>query len=79
MKHIDFRKVLSAAILTGGPIMATGALAQSLGGYGMGSGMMGGYGTGWMGGGGYGEILLLVLLVGVVVGLVVWVVAQKRK
>jgi hypothetical protein len=65
--------------LIGGPIVATSALAQSQGSYGMGSGMMGGYGAGWMGGGGYGGFLLPVLLVVVVAGLVVWIVAQKKK
>jgi len=79
MKRIDYRKTLSAAVLIGGPIVATSALAQSQGGYGMGSGMMGGYGAGWMGGGGYGGILLPVLLVVVVAGLVAWIVAQKKK
>ena len=75
MKRIDLRKTLSAAVLIGGPIVATSALAQSQGGY----GMMGGYGAGWMGGGGYGGIWLLVLLVAVVAGLVGWIIAQKRK
>ena len=75
MKRIDLRKTLGSAVLTGGPIVATSALAQSQGGY----GMMGSYGAGWMGGGGYGGILLLLLLVVVVVGLVAWIVAQKRK
>jgi hypothetical protein len=80
MKRIDLRKTLSAAVLIGGPIVATSALAQSQGGYGMGSGgMMGGYGAGWMGGGGYGGFLLPVLLVVVVAGLVAWIVAQKKK
>ena len=79
MKRMNFRKTLGAALLIGGPIVATSALAQSQGGYGMGSGMMGGYGAGWMGGGGYGGILLPVLLVIVVAGLVAWIVAQKKK
>jgi hypothetical protein len=74
MKRFDIRKTLSAAVLTGGPIAATSALAQSQGGY----GMMGGYGSGWMGNGGYGGILLLLLLVVVVAGLVAWIVAQKK-
>ena len=78
MKLTNLRNALSAALLIGGPIAATSALAQSQGGYGPGSGMMGGYGTSWMGSGGYGGILLPVLLV-VVGGLVVWIVAQKRK
>ncbi|HUX24076.1 MAG TPA: hypothetical protein VMV87_05610 [Burkholderiales bacterium] len=78
MKCMNLRNTLSAALLIGGPILATGALAQSQGGYGMGSGMMGGYGAGWMGGG-YGGILLPVLLVVVIAGLVAWIVAQKRK
>ena len=86
MKRINFRKTLSAAALMGGAIVTTNALAQSQGGYGQGSGMMGGNGGGWMGGdgsswmGGYGGgILLPLLLVIVVAGLVAWAVAQKRK
>lgn len=80
MKRMNLRKTLSAALLIGGPIVATSALAQSQGGYGMGSGgMMGSYGAGWMGGGGYGGFLLPVLLVVVVAGLVAWIVAQKKK
>ncbi len=79
MKRMNLRNALSAALLMGGPIVATSALAQSQSGYGMGSGMMGGYGAGWMGGGGYGGILLPVLLVVVIAGLVAWIVAQKRK
>lgn len=48
MKRIDFRKILSAALLTGGVLMAAGAGADAPGrgygpGYGMGPGMMGGY------------------------------------
>ena len=78
MKHINLRKTLNSAVLIGGPIVATSALAQSQGGYGMGSGMMGGYGAGWMGGG-YGGIWVPILLVAVVAGLVAWIVAQKRK
>jgi len=75
MKRMNLRNTLSAALLMGGPIAATSALAQSQGG---GSGMMGSYGAGWMGGG-YGEMWLPVLLVVVVAGIVVWIVAQKRK
>ena len=80
MKHMNLRKTLNAAVLMGGTIVATSALAQSQGGsgYGMDSGMMGGYGAGWMGGG-YGGIWLPVLLVVAVAGLVAWVVAQKKK
>lgn len=78
MKRMNLNKILSAAVLIGGSIVATSALAQSQGSYGMGSGMMGGYGGGWMGGG-YGGILLPVLLVVVVAGLVAWIVAQKNK
>jgi hypothetical protein len=78
VKRMNLSKISSAAVLMGGPIVATSALAQSQGGYGMGSGMMGGYGGGWMGGG-YGGILLPVLLVVVVAGLVAWIVAQKKK
>ena len=80
MKRMNLKRTLSAALLIGGPIVAASALAQSQGGYGMGSGgMMGGYGAGWMGGGGYGGFLLPVLLVVVVAGLVAWIVAQKKK
>ena len=74
MKRINRRNALRAALLMGGPIFATSALAQSQGGF----GMMGGYGAGWMGGG-YGGIVLLILLIVVVAGLVAWIVAQKRK
>ena len=74
MKHMNLSKTLSTAALIGGTIVATSAVAQSQGGY----GMMGGYGAGWMGGG-YGGIWLPVLLVVVVAGLVAWIVAQKRK
>jgi hypothetical protein len=77
MKHMNFPRTFGAAILAGGPLAATSALAQ--GGYGMGAGMMGGYGAGWMGGGGYGGIWLLVLLVAVIVGLVAWIIAKKGK
>ncbi len=81
MKRMNLRNALNAALLMGGPMAATNALAQSQGGYGMGSGsgMMGGYGAGWMGGGGYGGILLPILLVVVIAGLVAWIVAQKKK
>jgi len=44
MKRMNLKSALSAALLIGGPIAATSALAQSQGGYGMGPGMMGGYG-----------------------------------
>ena len=74
MKRINLRETLSAALLIGGPIVATSALAQSQGGY----GMMSGNGAGWMGGG-YGGIWVPVLLVIVVAGLVAWFVSQKRK
>lgn len=80
MKRMNLKSALSAALLIGGPIVATSALAQSQGGYGMGSGgMMGGYGAGWMGTGGYGGFLLPILLVVVVAGLVAWIVTQKKK
>ncbi|MGP1677640.1 MAG: hypothetical protein ACTS6J_10835 [Burkholderiales bacterium] len=81
MKRMNLKRTLSVALLIiCGPIVAASALAQSQGGYGMGSGgMMGGYGAGWMGGGGYGGILLPVLLVVVIAGLVAWIVAQKKK
>lgn len=74
MQRINLRKTLSTAALTGGTIVAANALAQGQGGYG--SGMMSGYGAGWMGG--YGGILLPILLV-VVVGLVAWVVMNRKK
>ena len=47
MKQMRLRKTLSAALLIGGPIVASSALAQSQGGYGMGMGpgMMGGCGV----------------------------------
>ena len=75
MKQMRLRKTLSAAVLIGGPIVASSALAQSQGGYGMGPGMMGGYG--WMGG--YGGMWLPILVVAVVAGLVGWIIGQKRK
>jgi uncharacterized membrane protein len=86
MKRINQSKNLSAALLTGGSIVAASALADPSQGSdgmgsemssGMGSGMMDGYGGGWMGG--YGGIWVLILLVIVVAGLVAWVVKQKRK
>jgi len=76
MNRMNLRGTLNAAVLIGGTMAAASALAQSQGGYG--SGMMGGYGPGWMGGG-YGGVWLPVLLVIAVVGLVAWVVAQKKK
>jgi len=79
MVHPNLPKILSTTAMIGGSIVAACALAQSQGGYGMGSGgMMSGYGAGWMGGG-YGGFLLPVLLVVVVAGLVAWIVAQKKK
>lgn len=89
MKRMNLRKNLNAAALIGGTIVSAGALAdtqQGGSGYGMGSGsgMMGGNGSGWMGGygsgsmGGYG-IWLPILLVAAIVGLVVWIVAKKKK
>lgn len=81
MKGINLGKTLSAAVWIGGPIIAASALADtqpSGSGYRMGSGMMDGYyGFGWMGG--YGGIWLPILLVIVLVGVVAWVVAPKRK
>lgn len=78
MKRMNVRKTLSAAILTGGSILAASALAQpSQGGYGMGPGMMDGYSFGWMGG--YGGIWVPILLVVLVAGAVAWAVAQKKK
>ncbi|OGA35264.1 MAG: hypothetical protein A3F75_01755 [Betaproteobacteria bacterium RIFCSPLOWO2_12_FULL_64_23] len=81
MKRINLSKILSAAVLMGGSIIAASALAQSQGGYGPGygpGGMMGGYGAGWMGGG-YGGIWVPVLIVAAIAGVVAWVVTQKRK
>lgn len=71
MKRMNLKRTLSNALLIGGPILATSASAQSQGGYGMDSGMMGG--------GGYGGFLLPVLLVVIVAGLVAWIVVQKKK
>ena len=82
MERMSVRKLLNAAALAGGSILAASAWAQpsqggyGQGGYAMGPGMMG-HGFGWMGG--YGGIWALILLVAVVVGVVVWVVAQKKK
>lgn len=75
MKRMNLRNALSAALLIGGPIAAASAMAQSQGGS---SGMMGGHGDGWMGGG-YVGMWLPILLVVAVAGLVVWIVAQKKK
>ena len=58
MKRKDLRSASSAALLMGGPIAATSALAQSRGG--SGSRMMGGCGAGRMGSG-YGGIWLPML------------------
>lgn len=85
MKRMNVRQTLSAALLTGGSLLAASVFAQpSQGGNygpgnGMGTGMMGGYGygDGWMGG--YGGISVPLLLVIVVAGLVAWFVAQKKK
>jgi Spy/CpxP family protein refolding chaperone len=44
MKRMNLRNALRTVLLTGGPVVATSALAQSQGGYGMGPGMMGDYG-----------------------------------
>lgn len=79
VKRINLRKTFNAALMTGGALGATSVLAQSQGGYGMGSGMMGGWGGGWMGGGGYGGMVLLGLLVIVVAAVVAWIVSQKKK
>ncbi len=75
MKRMNLRSALSVALMVSGPIAATSALAQSHGGN---SGMMGGFGAGWMGGGFVG-MWLPILLVVAVAGLVVWIVAQKKK
>lgn len=77
MKYLNFGKAMNVVFGIGVLTAATSALAQSQGGYGPGSGMMGGYGTGWMGG--YGGFGLPILLVIVVAGLVAWFVAQKKK
>lgn len=78
MKCMNLRKTLSAAVLTGGTIVATSALAEaSQGAYGPGSGMMGGYSFGWMSG--YGQMWLPILVAIVVVGFVAWIVSQKKK
>lgn len=86
MKRMILRKTLSAAASIGATIVAASAMAQSQGGYGTGSGMMGSNGSSWMDsygagmmGGGYGGIWLPVLLVIAVAGLVAWIVAQKKK
>jgi hypothetical protein len=63
---------LIATALAMAPVLATG-VASAQGGHMMNDGMWGG---GWMGG--YGEIWGPILLV-IVVGLVAWVVMQKRK
>lgn len=76
MKRMNLRITLIAALLMGGPILAANALAQAQGG--RGSDMMGGHGAGWMGSG-YGGVLIPVLLVVVIVGLVIWIVVQKKK
>ena len=78
MKRVSIRNPLSAALLIGGSILAANALAQAQGGRGSGSDMMGGHGAGRMGGG-YGGVLIPVLLVVVIVGLVIWIIAQKKK
>jgi hypothetical protein len=78
MERMNLRNTLSVALLMGGPVLATSALAQSQGDHDSGSGMMGGYGAGWMGSG-YGGMLIPVLLVIVIAGLVAWIVVQKRK
>ncbi len=79
MKRISCPRFSSIAASLGGMLSAASVWAQpAQGGYGpgngMGSGMMGG---GWMGG--YGGFWLPVLLLVVVVGLVAWVVSQKKK
>jgi hypothetical protein len=74
MKRLNLRNNLHAAVLIGGTIMVTSALADMQQG---GSGMMSGYGTGWMGG--YAGIWVPILLVAGVAGLVGWIIGQKRK
>lgn len=78
MKPMKFRKTLSAAILTGSTMVGASALADTpQGTYSMGSGMMDGYGFSGMGG--YGGAWVPILLVIVVVGLVAWIVTQRKK
>ncbi len=77
MKRMNVRKILSAAMLMGGSIVAASAFSQPSQGGAYGNGMMGSYGMGWMGG--YGGVWVVLLLVIVVAGLVAWFVAQKKK
>ncbi len=72
MKHMNFRKNLNVAVWIGGTLVTTSALADMHQG-GHDSGMMGGYGSGMMDG--YGWIWMPILLVAIVG----WIVAQKRK
>ena len=78
MKRNYFSKPFGIGILAAGSIAASNALAQSQSGFGMGPGMMGGYGSNWMGGG-YGGPWLVILLALIIVGLVAWIIAKKRK
>ena len=78
MRGMNLRKTLSVALLIGGPVAAGNVFADTpQGGYGMGSNMMGGNGFGWMGG--YGGMWMPILLVVVIVALVVWLIAKKKK
>ena len=78
MKRMNLRNALSVALVIGGPIAAANAFADTpQGGYGMGSRMMDGYGTGWMGG--HGGMWMPILVVIVIVALVVWIIARKKK
>jgi hypothetical protein len=63
-------------------LLATGVSSAQNGNMmsgGGGGGWMGGDGGGWMSGSGYGGIWVPILLVIVIVGLVGWIVTQKRK
>lgn len=78
MRRMNLRNTLSVALVIGGSIAAANAFADTPhSGNGMGSRMMDGYGTGWMGG--HGGMLMPILVVIVIVALVVWIIAQKKK
>jgi hypothetical protein len=70
MKRMILGKTISTVLATGGSMSA---FAQSLGGCGPESGMMGG---GWMGG--YGGGWIMIVLVAVIASLVGWVVGQRK-
>jgi hypothetical protein len=78
MKQLNFCKTLNTTIALGAMMTVEGALADTpQGTHNMGSGMMNGYGYGWMGGS--GGIWIPTLLVIVIVGLVAWIIKQKKK